>query len=307
MAHPSKPQAATAAAPDKKRSTKGSSSKRNKSPMARIRGRSGGEKKYEGRKAPSAPQRESSKPSSSSSSSQQQNSKSKQRPSTKQRTKASDRIAKASAAPWSEVKKEVRRKSRDGAERIIRRLSMTKGPSSTGNNTSNEASELDKLRAEMKKKKQRSSTAAATNKKGGDKSSNLRSSSERRLSDEQEQKALELKRLREERKKQSNSTNTAGSSGSGAVSSSSNNKIQRKGRPSNSSDDASKVISKSASQEEITATSRSGGHRSASQEPVKVSPRPRMGGLERQMSQSLGHALETTQDKTSRSMHNDIC
>ena len=61
MAHPSKPQAA--AAPDKKRSTKGSSSSnRNKSPMARIRGRSsGGEKKYEGRKAPSAPQRESSK------------------------------------------------------------------------------------------------------------------------------------------------------------------------------------------------------------------------------------------------------
>jgi len=291
MAHPSKPQAA-AAAPDKKRSTKGSSSKRNKSPMARIRGRSsGGEKKYEGRKAPSAPQRESSKPSSSS----QQ----KQRPSTKQHTKASDRIAKASAAPWSEVKK-VRRKSRDGAERIIRRLSMTKGPSSTSNNASNEDSELDKLRAEMKKKKQRSSTAAATSKRGGDKSSNLRSSSERRLSDEQEQKALELKRLREERKKQSNSTNTAGSSGSGAavaVSSSSNNKIQRQARPSNSSDDASKVISKSASQEEITTTPR-GGHRSASQEPVKVAPRPRMGGLERQMSQSLGHAL-ADKDKSS--------
>ena len=120
------------------------------------------------------------------------------------------------------------------------------------------------------------------------------------MSDEQEQKALELKRLREERKKQSNSTNTAGSSGSGAVSSS-NSKIQRKGRPSNSSDDASKVISKGASQEETTTKPR-GGHRSASQEPVKVAPRPRMGGLERQMSQSLGHALETTQDKTSRSM-----
>jgi len=300
MAHPSKPQAAAAAAPDKKRSTKGSSSNRNKSPMARIRGRSSGEKKYEGRKAPSAPQRESSKPSSSSQQQNSSSSKSKQRPSTKQRTKASDRIAKASAAPWSEVKKEVRRKSRDGAERIIRRLSMTKGPSSTSNNTSNEASELNKLRAEMKKKKQRSS--AATNKRGGD-SSKLRSSSERRLSDEQEQKALELKRLREERKKQSNSTNTAGSSGSGAAaaavsSSSNNNKIQRKGRPSNSSDDASKVIKKSASQEEITATSRSGGHRSASQEPVKVAPRPRMGGLERQMSQSLGHAL-ADKDKSS--------
>ena len=250
----------------------------------RSRGRSsannGDKKMYEGGRTPS------SQPRQSSTSSGQQQTSNNNKP---KRTRASERMAAKSSAPWSEV----RRKSREGVA-ALRRLSMTRsGTSVDDKHKSDDEKDLERLREQMKKKR---TSASKSKSRGGDGGSTLRSSAESRSSAQEE-----LARLREERKKGQQDTtktttnttyNNRKSSDKGSVISSTSEQITSDvdTPPTNR-----KVIHRSKSQEKVIHRSKSQEkviHRSSSKEKIGSSSRvvPRRGELQRQLSASLGAA-----------------
>ena len=246
----------------------------------------------------------------------------------------------------SEVKKEVRRKSREGAA-ALRRLSMTKNSNDT---SSAEAHELEQLRTQMKKKRTTSNKFRESMQRRLSQEQSTRDANELAKLREESAAAKELAKLREERKKeqqqQQQKQNNIPSAkeietihrnadktfskidvdGSGSLSRAefkvhlsasgydvetidkifnsmdvnNDGDISReefrhgmvmlaalKKDPSGRKKKAESVISSDDSKPPELAN-----HRSASQEKI-IQTRSRRGGLERQMSQSLGHAARS--------------
>ena len=246
----------------------------------------------------------------------------------------------------SEVKKEVRRKSREGAA-ALRRLSMTKNSNDT---SSAEAHELEQLRTQMKKKRTTSNKFRESMQRRLSQEQSTRDANELAKLREESAAAKELAKLREERKKeqqqQQQKQNNKPSAkeietihrnadktfskidvdGSGSLSRAefkvhlsasgydvetidkifnsmdvnNDGDISReefrhgmvmlaalKKDPSGRKKKAESVISSDDSKPPELAN-----HRSASQEKI-IQTRSRRGGLERQMSQSLGHAARS--------------